>query len=140
MGLPVTVAPRVLWLSRHEPTPAQAAALAGCVVTRDARPISNADDVVARFRRGEFDDLVVIAPLTVLRALVERGMRPIYPQMEPATERDGEVRVARGRWVKFAGFRRLNNVAVEFDAGPFRFRGSADPHGKEAPHGQGRSG
>ena len=85
---------RILWVSRHEPKSGQWKALRlafGKVdLTRDARPFDSAADIVERFRRGEYDDMIVVAPLDVLNALVEAGFEPIR-----AVEKDGEYALER---------------------------------------------
>lgn len=113
---------KILWISRHRPLPAQREELkrlfgSDVQVVLDGRPFDSADDIIERAR--EFDEVVVVAPLFVIYHLTERGLKPLYAQMEHLPNQqevwdpDREV-VAAGRVYRFTGFKRIMRVVVEF--------------------------
>jgi hypothetical protein len=119
----------VYWVSRHDLTPSQKVALASWRVVKDPRPFSNADQIVKRYRGSGCDDIIVVAPLSVLQALVKKGIRPVWAEMEEAAPGDGEVCLGGhpdfiGRWVRFKCFLRVRNVLVEFEDEPVTFGGA----------------
>ena len=73
---------RILWISRHQPESGQWKALRrtfgnNVEVRQDRRPFSDASDILDRFREGRYDDLVVVAPISVKMELAEQGQEPI---------------------------------------------------------------
>ncbi|MFA6131985.1 MAG: hypothetical protein WC702_02880 [Patescibacteria group bacterium] len=116
------MAKRILWMSQHEPLPSQLAALAAMfgtdvVVEKDPRPFDSAEIIVRRFRSGGFDDLVVVAPLSVIDHLVRNGVKPLWAEMvETRDRREAEIWFDRRRsGYYFDRFRRVKRVAVEFE-------------------------
>ena len=112
---------RVLWMSRHRPGASQLAALRDMfghdvVVEQEARPFDDAREIVRRYRSGGYDDLVVVAPLSVIAVLCAEGMKPLWS--ESAEENDPtkiDFRGARGQGFHFLRFRRIIRVALEFE-------------------------
>ena len=109
---------RILWLSRHDPLPSQIAELQrifGAVeITKDPNPFDSAEDIVQRFRKGGYDEMVVVAPLTVIAKLCELGIRPLYAEMKQVPREEAEVE-ASGRYYRFVKFKRIVGVKVEFE-------------------------
>lgn len=117
----------IMWMSRHNPTQRQLAELErlfpGHNLEVDINPFTGADDIALRVRRtlkaSDRVELVVVAPLTVVRELVKRGLRPLQAVMEQIPCDDPAVEVRIGHWAKrdrcykFLGFRRITNVRVE---------------------------
>ena len=118
---------RVYWVSKHSLTPLQAKELAECEVVKDPRPFSNAEQIVKRYHESKCDDMIVVAPLSVLQRLVALGIHPVWADMEECDATLGEFRIPRagdssaGRWMRHRRFLRIKNVSVEFD-GPVGFR------------------
>ena|SRR3989344_1681106 len=112
---------KVLWMSRHVPHPLQIEALrathgADTVVEQEARPFDDARQIVRRYREGGYDDMVVVAPLSVIAILCQEGIHPL--QSEVAEENDPariEFRGARGQGFRFIRFRRIKRLALEFE-------------------------
>lgn len=113
---------RVVWMSQHSPVPSQIAALEKLFphheLHHDIRSFSGADEIIKRFRDIKGDELVVVAPLSVVREIVKRGVRPLYAEMRPATcgTADAEVTITKGkrqRCYKFVRFSRVHKL--EFD-------------------------
>lgn len=110
---------RILWVSRHPYLPSQLEALrrhfGEVEVTQDPKPFSGVEEILGRYRQGQYDDLVVVAPLSVLGRMVDLGVRPLWAEMLrlPEGER-GEVKVGE-REFRFVRFRRVRALRLEFD-------------------------
>jgi len=118
--------PVIAWFSRHAPTAQQVAELRRLYgpdvrVYRDTRTFSGAEEIEQRFRASGAADMVVVAPLSVIAALCERGIKPLWAEMElvPATHSGAEVRIQRkdGRidHYRFVRFRRISGVRIEYE-------------------------
>ncbi|MBC7340931.1 MAG: hypothetical protein H5U02_00495 [Clostridia bacterium] len=110
---------RVVWFSRHDPLERQIAELRRLFgedvqVVRDPEPFDSAEDVVRRFRAAGGDEMVVVAPLSVLGRLCDLGLRPLWAEMEVVGPEEAEV-VVSGRHYRFARFRRVKRLALEFE-------------------------
>jgi len=109
---------RILWLSRHDPLPSQIERLkkifGDVVVIKDSKPFSGAEDIANRFRNGKYDDLVAVAPLSVIAKLIEMGIKPIWAEMELVNPEEAEVE-ANGRYYRFKKFRRINRIIFDFE-------------------------
>jgi len=112
---------RIIWISRHEPLPAQLRELerifgAGVKVDQDPRPFSSAEDIASRARG--YDEVLVVAPLSVIARLIELGIKPLWAEMEridaPTGDPDAEVE-ASGRWYRFRRFRRITRITIEYE-------------------------
>lgn len=116
---------KVLWLSRHKPTQRQMDELkrlfGPTVVEWDNRPFDGANSIVERFKRTKADEMVLVAPLTVFRELVKRGIHPLYGTMEQVPCNDHkqvEVRIGTGRrrrCFKFINFQRVVELQFKFE-------------------------
>lgn len=112
------VVKKILWMSRNEPLTSQVQALKGLYgkdarVVQDPDPFDTADTIISRFRAGKFDDMVVVAPLSVIQKLCEKGLNPLWAQMIESSEEESELMV-RGIPYKFDRFKRVRKVTVEF--------------------------
>lgn len=105
----------IAWFSRHAPLPVQLAELdrlfPGHVLRRDIDPFADADVVVERLRAMGAEEVVIVAPLSVLQALTERGIRPLRAVMEecPGPERH---LTSGGRSWRFLRFERVLGVKI----------------------------
>lgn len=115
---------KILWMSRHVPLASQEAELArlfggDIVVEQDPRPFSSAEDIAARYRAGGYDDLVVVAPLSVLARLVDLDLKPLWAEMTLVGRGEAEVTMPRrnGRtdYYRFDRFRRVKALRLEFE-------------------------
>lgn len=116
---------KILWMSRHAPLPSQVAELKRLFrpdvrVEQYPRPFDSAEDIHTLYRRGGYDDLVVVAPLSVLVRLVDLNVRPLWAEMVQVENPDeAEVTMPRrdGRvdFYKFTRFRRVKALRIEFE-------------------------
>ena len=117
---------RVLWVSRHKITDSQKAGLCDffgeeAEVVADPRPFDDAREIARRFKSGGYDDIVVVAPLSVIAVLCEEAQKlgirkPLYSQA--AEENDPkkiEFRGARGQGFRFLRFRRVVELRLVFE-------------------------
>lgn len=114
----------IIWFSRHHPTRRQRLRLRELYGTdvrilKDRRPFDNAQEVVARFRRSLADEMVVVAPLSVVRQLLLLGVRPIWAEMRTCTKTHPEAEVHVGgrkpRHYRFVKFSRINGITLEVE-------------------------
>lgn len=113
---------KVLWMSRHQPLQSQLDELdrifGGCEVVQDPKPFEDASDIQKRYEDGGYDEIVVVAPLSVIAKLTEAGLRPLWAEMETIDESEfnpyDSVRV-NDRIYRFRGFKRIKRVALEFE-------------------------
>lgn len=115
------MAKRILWMSRHQPHWKQIETLRNIyggdtIVEQEARPFDDARQVAKRYREGNYDDMVIVAPLSVIAVLCNEGIKMLWSE---ATEENDpskiEFRGARGQGFRFVRFRRIKRVALEFE-------------------------
>lgn len=109
---------RFLWVSQHPYLPSQLAELKRLYgeveIVMDPRPFSSAEDIVARYRSGNYDEMVAVAPLSVLGKLVELGIKPLWADMQLVPQSQAEVS-AKGRGYRFVRFRRITALNLVFE-------------------------
>ncbi len=111
---------KILWMSRHKPLAVQIDALKEMFgfdtqVIQDPKPFSSAEEIVFRYKSGGFDDMVVVAPLSVISKLTELGIKPLWCQMNQVSSAQEADIIYRHRNYKFNRFRRIKTVRVEFE-------------------------
>ena len=111
---------KILWLSQHRPIEIQIAALkemfgADTQITQDPKPFSSAEEIARRYKSGGYDEMVIVAPLSVIAKLTELGIRPLWCQMDQLTSDRGADISYRGRHYKFNRFRHIKSVRIEFE-------------------------
>ena len=112
---------KILWMSRHEPHRRQIETLRNTyggdtIVEQESRPFDDARQIAKRFREGNYDDMVIVAPLSVIQVLCNEGIRMLWS--EAVEENDPskiEFRGARGQGFRFVRFRRIKRVALELE-------------------------
>lgn len=113
---------RILWLSRHNPLENQIEWLrqkyGEVQVIQDSKPFSSAEEIDKRYRDGSYDDMVVVAPLSVIAKLVDLKIRPLWAEMDEVPLDQAEV-IADGRAGKrgyrFNRFRRIIGLQLTFE-------------------------
>ena len=122
---------KVLWISRHPMHGIQICALqrmfgADVKLVSGTRPFDSAEKIVERFRKGGFDDVIVVAPLSVLTRMVDLGLRPLWSEAEIVSRERADWNV-RDRFYRFTRFRRVRRLVLEFDElGPEAVRKDTD--------------
>ncbi|MEM2068407.1 MAG: hypothetical protein QXE50_05775 [Nitrososphaerota archaeon] len=109
---------KIYWVSRHSPIRRQVDALKKIYgedvrIIQDPNPFSNAEEIVKRYRESGCDDILVVAPLSVIQRLVELGVKPLWSEMQVTKPEEADVSV-NGRHYKFVKFRRVVGVKIEF--------------------------
>lgn len=84
-------------------------------VVVDPRPFDNAETVVRRFREGGYDDLIIVAPLSVIARIVDLGIRPLWAEAVVVTDRSKADWETSGRLYRFVRLRRIRRLALEFE-------------------------
>lgn len=110
---------KIVWFSRHPALPSQIAELqrlygADVQIIADPKPFDSAKDILDRFRYIGGDEMVVVAPLSVLGRLCDLGVKPLWADMEQVPPEKAEV-VAAGRGYRFIRFRRVKRLTLEFE-------------------------
>ncbi len=111
---------KILWMSQHKPLDIQISALKEMFgndarIIQDSKPFSSAEEIVARYKVGGFDDMVIVAPLSVVSKLTELGIKPLWCQMDQMSSANQADITYRGRHYKFNRFRRIKTVKIEFE-------------------------
>jgi hypothetical protein len=114
---------KILWISRHPMNGIQIGALKRMFgedvkLVQDARPFDSAEKIVERVKQGGYDDVIVVAPYSVLTRMVDLGLRPLWSDAEivPKEKSDWSV---RDRYYRFLRFKRVKGLVMEFeDLGP----------------------
>jgi hypothetical protein len=121
-------------MSRHAPLASQKIALEklfpGHQLIIEKRPFSSAEQIVNRFRAVAGDEMVVVAPWSVVRQLIRLGIKPIYAEMKPTSAADGEAvtvpgKSKRKRYYKFVGFHYCTDVSLKLE--PIPIPGKSSP-------------
>ncbi len=110
---------KILWMSRHSCLPCQIAELERLFgevkVISYPHPFDSAKDIVQRFRDGGYDDIVVVAPLSVLGHLVDLGIKPLWTEMRELPRGQEADVIYRNRPYRFEGFKRVKALHLEFE-------------------------
>ena len=112
-------AKKVLWLSEHRPCQAQVDGLAQIFgsdveVCKDVNAFKNAQEILRRFQKGGYDDLVVVAPVSVIDHLCRLGLRPLYSETKEVRDRSRADFIYHGRTYQFIRYRRVGGIRWEW--------------------------
>ena len=125
---------KIVWMSRHAPLESQTLALEklfpGHQLIIEKRPFSSAEQIYKRFQDVGGDEMVIVAPWSVMRQLIRLGVKPIYAEMKPTNAADAESVVVAGRskkrrYYKFVGFSYCTDVTLKLE--PIPIPGRAAP-------------
>ena len=110
---------RIYWMSRHAPLASQVQALERLFgeveIIQDPKPFDSADDILSRFHASGADEIVVVAPLSVIAALTQRGIKPLWAEMELVNDPSQAEVEAAGRYYRFRRFRRVIGIEIRFE-------------------------
>ena len=108
----------IVWISRHPPTLTQRDELTRLFGAHELRtdpaPFQDAADIKRRVHQLDAAEFVCVAPFTVLRKLLEYGLRPITAKMVQCAEGDAEVHT-NGRHYRFVCFQRLTAIDLKYE-------------------------
>jgi len=111
---------KILWMSQHKPLEKQIKTLKmvfgnDTIIDQDPLPFSSAEEILKRYKAGGYNEMVVVAPLSVIARLVDLGIKPLWCDMECLTSQESADISYRGRYYRFIGFKRIKTVQVEFE-------------------------
>lgn len=127
---------KILWLSGHSMNGIQMPALrrifgADVQLVERVGFVGNAEQIVRAYREGGFDDLIIVAPLSVISRVVELGVHPLWSEAVICSREQMDWETS-GRYYRFARFRKIRRLAFEFDdLGPAAIRQATDTVGGE---------
>ena len=108
---------KVLWVSQHSMQGVQM----GCLrrmygndveVVEDTRPFDSAEIIIRRVRDGGYDDVIVVAPYSVLDRMCKLGLRPLWADAEQVFNRMQADWSVRNRHYRFLGFSRVKELKL----------------------------
>jgi hypothetical protein len=86
------------------------------IVEQESRPFDDARQIAKRYREGRYDDMVIVAPLSVIQVLCNEGIRMLWSEAVEENDLSKiEFRGARGQGFRFVQFRRIKRVLLEFE-------------------------
>ncbi len=118
---------KIIWMSRHAPLSSQRTALEKLFpkhsLVIEKRPFSSAEQIVKRYQDVGGDEMVVVAPWSVIRQLIRLGIKPIYAEMVPTSAADAESVIVSGRskkrrYYRFVGFHYCTDVSLKLEPIP----------------------
>ena len=109
---------KILWMSRHPWLKSQEEALrrifGEVILEQISTPFMSAEKVLEIYKQGGYDEMVIVAPLSVIAKITEMGIRPLWAEMEIVPKEEAEVEAA-GKYYRFQRFRRIKEVKMEFE-------------------------
>ena len=104
---------RILWVSRHPPTPEHSEYLEHhfkdeIFIDTWNKGDSNTREVINRYRKGNYDDLVLVLPMELIGKICKAGIHPIRPVYKVVSLENENVRN-----YTFLRFERIRSVTVE---------------------------
>lgn len=109
---------KIHWVSRHPALKSQIKELKRLFgeieIIHDPKPFSNAQEIYNRFKEYQADEIVIVAPMSVISKIIELGIKPLWAEMEEVPVKQSEV-VAKGRGYKFKKFKRIKKLKFEFE-------------------------
>ncbi len=108
---------KVLWISQHSMQGVQKGALrrmygTDVKVVEDLHPFDSAEVIVQRVRDGSYDDVIVVAPYSVLDRMCKLGLRPLWADAEQVFNRREADWSVKGRHYRFLGFSRVKELRL----------------------------
>lgn len=109
---------KILWMSRHPWLPSQERELRRIFgeikIEQVPNPFASAEEVVKIFKQGGYDEMVIVAPLSIITRICDMGVHPLWAEMEIVPEEKSEVEAA-SRYYRFKKFHRIRAVKLEFE-------------------------
>lgn len=111
---------KILWMSAHTPLESQKKELTRLFGEHElviiSTPFQNAGDVQATYKQHRADELVLVAPMTLIKHLLHMGIKPLYAEMliVPTGSSRTEVRQAN-RCYRFNRFLRVVKIQIDYE-------------------------
>jgi hypothetical protein len=109
---------KILWVSRHAPLGVQKRSLEKIfkepIDFKFLNSFKNAEEIVKTFKEEGCQEMVVVAPLSVIMRLTELGVKPLFAEMSLCAKEVADTEVA-GRHYRFLRFRRIKEVKIIFE-------------------------
>ena len=107
---------KIIWFSQHKPIEKQIEELRRVFgevsVEIHPKPFANAKEVLKIYREMKGEEMVVVAPLSVIQHLLNLGIKPLFAEMEQTEGSTCDVQ-AKGRKFIFKGFSRITGIHIE---------------------------
>jgi len=113
---------KILWHSEHQPIQIQVDELKKIfgeieIIQPKIRPTNqrgylSAEKIVEEFKLGGYDEIVMVAPLSVIEKVIELGVRPLKARVKQLPSPFGADFEWRGRYFKFLGIERVLRIEV----------------------------
>lgn len=109
---------KIIWFSQHEPLQVQIRELKKIFgekteVVQHPKVFANAEEIVKIYKEMQGEEMVVVAPLSVIARLCDLGIKPLWAKMVQVPIQKAEV-IAKGRGYKFVEFKRIKGLKIEF--------------------------
>lgn len=75
----------------------------------------SAEEIMKRFRYGSYNEMVVVAPMSVISRLVDLKIKPLWAEMVQVKSKEESEVEAKGRFYRFNRFRRIKALRFEFE-------------------------
>lgn len=123
--------PRIVWISRHDPLPSQLKELYRLFgpfeLIRYPNPFNSVAEIISWYRREGGDEMVIVAPLSVIAELCRRGIKPLFARMEEVLPSDPRRELTyNGRCYRFVGFERIKELRMVTE--PLKPQGGNNAH------------
>jgi hypothetical protein len=110
---------KILWLSRHMPFTKQINELRRLFgddveIYHDPHTFCDAFDIIRRFKAGGYNEIVLVAPLSVIMHVVQLGVKPLWAEMQTCEKNEADV-CTNGRYYKFIRFRRIVAINIQYE-------------------------
>jgi hypothetical protein len=94
---------------------------------RERFSFQSAENIVLDFREGGYDEMIIVAPLSVIARVVDLGVRPLWSQAQVINDPYKADWSVKNRHYRFVEFRRVEKLVLEFsDLGPEAVRRDND--------------
>jgi hypothetical protein len=84
-------------------------------ICQDVNSWKCAEDIAKIFQNGNYNEMMVVLPLSVIAKLTEFGIKPLWADMQQVFDHSEADLTYSDRFYKFMGIRRIKTVRMEFE-------------------------
>jgi len=113
------MAKKIWWFSRHKPMDFQIPILREkfgedmvLVQSSESEAYMTGDKIVECMHRERFDEIIMVAPLSVIEKVIERGLRPIKAEVVEVKDAHSATFIFNRRHYKFIKFVRIVRIEI----------------------------